>query len=161
MGGDNANVIPDEVLLRGTVRTLGGEARPRTKEHIRKVASGVAEMSGTQIEVSFDSGCEAVTNDPQLTDLVRRSAVDLLGRANVDEIPRPSMGAEDFANYLEWVPGSMFRLGATSDTLGGAPLHSSVFDIDEQAMLVGAKILARAVVLWWQPQSQPAEGNRA
>ena len=55
----------------------------------------------------------------------------------------------------------MFRLGATSDNLGGAPLHSSVFDIDEQAMLVGAKILARAVVLWWQPQSQPAEGNRA
>jgi amidohydrolase len=140
------------VFLRGTLRTLGGPVRARTKNHILQLARGLAEASGTKILVEFKPGPASVINDRELTDLLRQSAQDLLGPAQVEDIPRPSMGGEDFANYLEHVPGSMFRLGSRSAGIGGAMLHSPVFDIDERAMAVGAKILARAAILWSNPE---------
>ena len=61
-------------------------------------------------------------------------------------LPRPSMGSEDFAVYLEHVPGVMFRLGAAGDEGTWSGLHTPTFDIDERCLAVGAKILARSVV---------------
>jgi amidohydrolase len=151
-GGDTANVIPNEVQLRGTIRTLGGAVQEQTKDHIRQLARGLAEASRTQITVAFHPGPAAVCNDWQLTALTRRAASQLLCPEQVEEIDRPSMGGEDFAHYLEWVPGAMFRLGCRSPTTGDAPLHSPMFDIDERAMGIGAKILARTAVLWSDPQ---------
>jgi amidohydrolase len=151
-GGDNFNVIPNEVLMRGTIRTLGERVRQQAKDHICKLARGLAEASGARIHIEFVPGPPSVDNDLPLTALVRRVAGDLLGPGHVDEIPRPSMGGDDFAYYLQRVPGCMFRLGCVSPTAGGAPLHSPLFDIDETALTIGAKILARATVLWSQPR---------
>jgi len=150
-GGDNSNVIPEEVQLRGTVRTLGGAVRHRTKEHIRQLARGLAEASGTRIQVDFCDGPQSVHNDRRLTSLVRRTGRELLGADGVREIARPSMGGEDFALYLETVPGCMFRLGCAPSADGGPPLHSPLFDVDERAIAVGAKMLARAAVAWFDP----------
>jgi len=158
IGGDNANVIPEEVFLNGTLRTLGGALRERTKGHLRQLARGIAEASGTTIEVEFNKGPDSVNNDPRLTALFREAATALLGTGHVEEIPRPSMGGEDFAHYLEHVPGSMFRLGCVSESVGGAPLHSPLFDIDERALAIGAKILARTTVLWSNPDRQHWRG---
>lgn len=151
IGGENPNVIPEMIELRGTLRTLTNRVRERTQTHIRQLARGLAESSGTKIRVEFVEGTGSVDNDPELTALIRTAASDLLGVENVENIERPSMGAEDFANYLSHVPGTMFRLGVTSPEVGGAPLHSPLFDIDDRALAIGAKLLARAAVLWFDP----------
>lgn len=156
IAGDNPNVIPEHVTLRGTLRTLGGAARERTKEHIRQLARGLAEASGAKIAVEFLVGTAAVINDPVLTDLVREAAVGVLGAENVHQIAKPSMGGEDFSHYLDRVPGTMFRLGCAPSS-PAPPLHSPDFDLDEQAIAIGARILARTVVLWSNPARRVTE----
>jgi amidohydrolase len=155
-GGESPNVIPAHVLLRGTVRTLGGPVRERTKDHILQLARGLAEASGARIRVEFKPGPESVRNDPGLTVLVRQAASDMLGPEQVEEIPRPSMGGEDFAYYLHKAPGSMFRLGCCAHASGCAPLHSPLFDLDERSLAIGGKILARTAVLWSLPPEASA-----
>jgi amidohydrolase len=145
-GGVNANVIPETVTLGGTVRTLDPEVRRETFEHIERLSSGISETTGTEIQVSFGQGCGSIDNDVSLIDLFSRAAREVLGPDGVAVIPRASMGSEDFAFYLERVPGAMFRLGCKSQRAGGAALHSPFFDIDEEALRIGAKILARAAV---------------
>ncbi|MEZ5398203.1 MAG: amidohydrolase [Bryobacteraceae bacterium] len=153
-GGESPNVIPREVVLRGTIRTLGGPVRAQTKDHIRQLARGLAEASGTRIEVGFRPGPEAVVNEAGLTQLARRAAAGVVGSTGVQEIARPSMGGEDFANYLGAIPGCMVRLGTSSELAGGPPLHSPLFDIDERALGIGARILARMAVMWSRPEEQ-------
>ncbi|MCA8997596.1 MAG: amidohydrolase [Planctomycetaceae bacterium] len=150
-GGHNANVIPDRVLVRGTLRTLHEKVSKDTIAHIERLARGIAEASGTSIHVRSVSGPPSVQNDRQLTDLIQRVAVDLLGADRVRSIPKPSMGGEDFANYLKYVPGSMFRLGCAVDVSKAAPLHSPEFDLDEESLRIGAKILARGAIEWSNP----------
>lgn len=159
VGGHNPNVIPEEVALRGTLRTLGGPIRERTKDHMRQLARGIAETSGTQIRVDFDAGPPGVINDSELTDLLRQAAYDVIGSEQVVDIARPSMGSEDFASYLERVPGCMFRLGCSLLPEGGPTLHSPMFDIEEPAMKIGAKTLARALVSWCDPARQGKWGR--
>ena len=158
-GADNPNVIPDVLFLRGTLRTLSTDLQRRTMDHVRKLARGLAEASETRIDIDFKVGPPSVHNDPELTGLFRDCAVDLLGEEKVSGISRPSMGGEDFANYLGHVPGSLLRLGCARDDGRGPSLHASEFDIDEQAMRIGAKILARAVVKYWDPVSCRAQGG--
>jgi amidohydrolase len=155
VAGHNANVIPENAILRGTIRSLGREVRERTKSHIQQLARGIAEASGTKIEVRFEPGPQSVMNDERLTDLLRASAAEILGPRCVDLIQRPSMGGEDFAFYQDHVRGAMFRLGCSSPAVGAAPLHSACFDLDERALVIGARVLARAVVLCAEPDRQP------
>ncbi len=145
--GDNANVIPEHALLRGTLRTLSSTARERTKRHIQQLARGIAEASGTRIDLQIRTGCPSVQNDDRFTDTLREAAIGLLGEAALDVIPRPSMGGEDFAYYLQQAPGAMFRLGCASPEAGDAQLHSARFNLDDRSLVIGAKILARAAVL--------------
>jgi amidohydrolase len=69
------------------------------------------------------------------------------------------MGGEDFSHYLDRVPGAMFRLGCAPSPGPAAPLHSPNFDLDERAIALGARILARAVVLWSNPARHAATGS--
>lgn len=145
-GGQNANVIPEQVVLEGTVRTLDRAVREKTIAHILTLATGIERVTGTKVEVCFEGGTPSVYNDDGLTELVTEAATDLLGADNVAVLPRPSMGSEDFAVYLNEVPGVMFRLGAAGDDGTWTGLHTPTFDVDERCLAVGAKILARAVV---------------
>jgi amidohydrolase len=145
VGGENANVIPERVTLQGTVRTLDREVQHRTLDHIRHLALGVQEITGTRIEVTFTVSIPSVVNDAALTELLREQALDLLGAEGVKLIDAPSMGSEDFAVYGEHAPTTMFRLGAAASPPGPA-LHTPQFDIDERCLAVGAKLLARSVV---------------
>lgn len=152
VAGENPNVIPEHACLYGTLRTLSRSSRERTKDHIRRIAHALAEASGTHITVEFEEGPQSVDNDRPLTELLRDTAADVVGSENLEIVPQPSMGGEDFAFYLDHVPGAMFRLGCASPEAGSAPLHSPHFDIDERALVLGARILARAVVLWSNPK---------
>ncbi len=150
-GGDAPNAIPNLVVLRGTIRSFRESTRMKTMEHLRRLARGIEEASGTRIEVEFLEGPPAVYNDPELTQLVWDCAVNALGESNVENVANPSMGGEDFANYLGHVRGSLFRLGCATSP-HAPPLHSADFDIDEGALATGAKVLARAAVEWSRPE---------
>jgi amidohydrolase len=152
-GGQNANVIPEQVTLEGTVRTLNPRVRERTIANIRTIVDGIGRVTGTRLELSNMTGIPSVDNDTELTELVGRVARELLGPAQVAVMPRPSMGSEDFASYLEHVPGTMFRLGCAGENGPWPGLHTPTFDVDEKCIAIGAKILARSVVEWSKPNS--------
>lgn len=155
-GGENSNVIPERVDLGGTIRTLDARVRSQTIEHIRRLASGIESITGTQIEMTIAASIPSVQNDPAATQIVTEAAIRVAGPASVEAIPRPSMGSEDFACYLEHCPGAMFRLGVASDRGAITPLHTPRFDIDESAMLIGARILANAIVMACKPNDAGA-----
>jgi amidohydrolase len=152
-GGQNANVIPEQVEIGGTLRTLDALVRTQTIDQIRQVARGVAETTGTQIEVGFEGNIPAVNNNADATQLLELAARDIAG-VTVRHIPRPSMGSEDFACFLDNVPGAMFRLGVARDLTRVTSLHTPTFDIDEAALPLGVKVLARAVVLACNPNGK-------
>ena len=147
-GGQNANVIPEEVVLEGTVRTLDRDVREKTITHIRALVDGIERVTGTKLDVSFQAGIASVYNDQGLTELVRDVSSQVVGKENVVSMLRPSMGSEDFAAYLEHVPGTMFRLGAAGDGNSWPGLHTPLFDVDERCLTVGARILAHTVMEW-------------
>lgn len=150
-GGENPNVIPEHVELEGTLRTLDRAVRSRTIEQIEQVARGVEEITATRIVVEMRASVPSVSNDAEATRLLGEAAEGAPGVVVVRHIPRPSMGSEDFACYLEHVPGAMFRLGVASDLRAITPLHTPTFNIDDGALPVGTAVLARAVVLSCQP----------
>ncbi|MDA7977622.1 MAG: amidohydrolase [Pirellulales bacterium] len=151
-GGDNPNVIPEEVHLAGTLRTLDAEVRDRTFRHIERLARGLGETSEAQIDIRVEMSAPSVNNDAALLRYLSAAGDSVIGLEQIDTIPRPSMGSEDFAFYLEHAPGCMFRLGCASPEVGSAGLHSANFDIDERALAIGAKILAETVIRWSNPQ---------
>lgn len=145
-GGTNGNVIPDRVAMDGMIRTLGGDVRTQALSQVAHLAQAVGNMTGTRVHLQFGVQIPGVHNNPQLNKLVSNVAVDLLGVDRVQAIDRPSMGGEDFAFYLEHIPGLMFRLGSARDNSPSTGLHTPLFDIDERCLAVGAKILAAAII---------------
>ncbi|HEY8503429.1 MAG TPA: amidohydrolase [Gemmataceae bacterium] len=150
-GGENPNVIPESVTLGGTVRTLSRRSAAEVRAVLERIARGVREVTGAEVEVAVVPGPDAVVNDERVTAAVREAAAGVVGPACVLPIPRPSMGGEDFAAYLHHAPGCLLRLGVAGGGPTGHFLHSPRFDIDERALAVGAKILARAAVLLSRP----------
>ncbi len=147
VAGANRNVIPAHVELHGTLRTLDRTVREQTIARIHQLSRGIAETTGTQISVAIGGTVLSVQNNDACSDLLWKCGSEVLGEANLDKIPRPSMGAEDFSGYLEHVPGAMFRLGCSSPEVGNSALHTPTMGVDERALAIGAKILARAAVL--------------
>ncbi len=159
-GGTNPNVIPDRVELHGTMRTLDASVRSRTIEQIHQVIRGVEGITGTKIEFTLDGSIASVVNDAAATAIVWQAAEEVVGSKHVQLITRPSMGSEDFACYLEHVPGAMFRLGCATDLAAITPLHTPKFDIDESSLEIGVRVLARAVITASAPETNsgsPAE----
>jgi amidohydrolase len=154
-GGESANVIPEQVELGGTIRTLDTQVRTQTIEHIRRLARGVEEITGTEIDVAILGSAPSVQNDAAATRVIVEAATTVLGPDGVQEIARPSMGSEDFSYYLQQCPGAMFRLGTARDLDAITPLHTPRFDVDERALCLGARILAGAVVLACRPPGGP------
>ena len=159
-GANALNVIPEWIELGGTLRTLDRKVRERTLEHIQQLADGIGKMSDTQIEVSLELGSGSVHNDERLIEILRTVGGYILCNDGIENIERPSMGSEDFAFYLDHVPGAMFRIGCASVYVGDSPLHSPTFDVDNEALRIGARMLAHSVILWSDrsrfPTSSPA-----
>ena len=113
-------------------------------ERIVDVCSGVATMSGTTITPEFRHAIPSVVNDRRLTAALEQASVAVLGSDYVSPIEQPSLGGEDFAFYLQHVPGAMLRLGCASPGVAPQYLHSPRFDIDERCLPLGSRILLRA-----------------
>ncbi len=136
------NVIPNEMYLEGTFRTFDEEWRDQAHDRIRRIAEGVAQSMGGSCEVGIERGYPFLVNDPELTRESRAYAEEFLGKENVVELPL-RMTAEDFAYYSQEVPGCFYRLGVRNDAKGiNSGLHTSTFDIDEDALRTGMGLMA-------------------
>ncbi|CAI6083116.1 N-acetylcysteine deacetylase [Paenibacillus sp. JJ-100] len=129
------NVIPEEAILDGTVRTFDEKVRSRIRERFNQVVAGVAAAYGTTATVRWIQGPPAVVNDESLT-LDAEQVVRELGLNHVRPLPSPA--GEDFSFYQKEVPGLFLFLG----TSGPHEWHHPGFDVDEQALPIGAHLLA-------------------
>ena len=142
-GGSAANVIPAEVELNGTLRSFSEEVRETLRRRVGEVLEGGARAYGCRVELELMPGFPAVVNDAGATEKARQIAAEVVGADRVVE--HAAMAAsEDFAYFLEAVPGTFIFVGAGNDARGiTAPHHSADFDIDETALQHGTELLVR------------------
>ena len=145
-GGTSFNILPAEVELKGTVRTLSREARDRVQDLIKEISENICCAHRCRARIDYREGVPVLVNDGGIIELVRKSAVALFGEESIRELKDPIMGGEDFAFYLERIPGAMFWLGVRNAEVDAVhSWHSPYFDIDEEALPVGAAVLSEAV----------------
>jgi amidohydrolase len=145
-GGHAANVIPDKATLKGTIRALDATVLRKAGELIERLCRGSAEALGGVAHIAYDPQLPGVVNDPHVTAICLEAARAVVGADNVLVQGRPSMGAEDFADYLAQAPGCMIRLGVGRKGKKTTPLHTSIFDIEESALLVGARLMTQVLL---------------
>ncbi len=136
------NVIPETVELEGTVRTFDEAWRKQVHALIEEKVAATDRLYGTTTEYEIRKGYPVLVNDPALTGRLRKAAEEYLGRESVESLPL-RLTSEDFGWYAQQVPGCFYRLGTASAGSGyQAGLHSPRFDIDENALSVGAGLMA-------------------
>ena len=141
---DNAfNVIADSAIIGGTVRTFDPEIRDLMELEMKRVVDGTALANDCKINFVYERGYPALVNHKDETMFLKSVAEKIPGVENVVET-KPQMGGEDFAYYVEKVPGTFFFTGARPDN--PFPHHHPKFDFDENAMLIAAKVLGAAAL---------------
>lgn len=136
--GTAFNIIPEKARLGGTVRTLDEEVRKRMPERIEAVARGVARGMRADAHLDYTFSYPVTRNDAGAADHVLGVAGDLFGEGSVLELVNPSMGAEDFAYFLQKLPGAFVWLGVGEEVSG---LHTPQFAFDEKVLPRGAALL--------------------
>jgi amidohydrolase len=142
--GIAANAIPQRGSLRGTVRVLDRELWKDAEDLTRSLVERVAATTGAECDVDYVRGLPPVINDPRAVALMRAAALETVGHDRVVVTPQ-SMGGEDFGWFADVMPIALARLG----THGGGPpldLHRGTFDVDERAIGVGVRLLARTAL---------------
>ncbi len=146
LAGDAYNVIPARAVLRGTARSFGGRFYEQVPAMVERTARGIAEALGAGVELRYERLSRPVVNDERMTAVMRAAAEDVVGPENVRSGVR-TMGGEDFAFYLEAVPGCFAFVGsAPRDGRPAGPHHSPTFDIDEEALVIGVELLTRTAL---------------
>lgn len=131
------NVIPGEVKIEGTFRTMDEKWRKEAHRLIYEIAQNTAKASGGHCEINILKGYPFLVNDPKTTDFAKEKAIEFLGNKNVVEL-EPRMASEDFAWYSQQVPSCFYRLGTGNVKRGiTSNVHTPTFDIDEDALETG------------------------
>jgi amidohydrolase len=154
-GGHASNIIPDTVVMKGTIRSFDQAVSDHARQTIERLCAGTARAFRATISPVFDHLLRGVVNDPAVTAICLKAARGLLGPHRVQTDRRPSMGAEDFANYP--VPRCMMLLGVKSPRKKLTPLHTSTFNLDEKALLVGVRLFTRILLEWPLSMRDPAK----
>jgi amidohydrolase len=140
--GGATNVLPDRVYVEGTFRTMDETFREKAHQEIGLCAKQVALAYGTICDVQISKGYPCLVNDENLTIQIKSDLIQFLGEDNVVDLPI-RMTSEDFSFYTQQIPGCFYRLGTANHEKGiNAPVHTSNFDIDEQALETGAGLMA-------------------
>ncbi len=136
------NVIPNEVKLEGTFRTLDEQWRAEAHVKMKKMAEGIAESMGGSCEFEIRKGYPFLVNEEKLTEQAKAYAEDYLGKENVLELDI-WMAAEDFAYYSQVADACFYRLGTRNEAKGiTSSVHTPKFDIDEQAFAISTGLMA-------------------
>ena len=143
--GDVFNVIPHSAYMEGAVRTLNNELRQELPHKIEKIIRGITEPYGATYELDYYLGYPVTVNDPGVTETVRKAAVSVLGADKVRVAARASMGGEDYAYFLNKVPGTYIRIGTRNPEKGICQeMHHPRFDIDEAVLELTPVVYAQA-----------------
>lgn len=139
--GTAFNIIPDRVEMRGTIRAFSGEIRERTLRRVEEIVAGVAGAVRCGAKVANRFGCPPAVNDAAVASVVREVATGVVtGDRVVDQ--KPTTGGDDMAYFLQRAPGCYFAVGSHNRDRGlDAPHHNPRFDFDEEALVIGAKVL--------------------
>ncbi len=148
-GGTADNVIPAQVEMTGTIRTIQTETRERMVRRIVEVVQSVAKTFGGSAQIDIEKGYPSLHNTEHLVNLVAKVGAEVVGKENVLELQEPSMGGEDFAYYLQKYSGAMFRLGVGPNP----PLHSDYFNFNDEALAIGISMMAGVAVRFLQENS--------
>lgn len=136
--GSAANVIAEDAVLEGTIRTTLPEVRDYLFKGIERMAKAMGECHNASIDVEFSGGYPPVVNTSREAEIACRAAEEVIGKSGLVGLEYPSMGSEDFSFYLQELPGCYVRFGARIQEEEYIPLHSPHFDINEEVLKVGA-----------------------
>jgi len=142
LAGSAPNIIPDRAMLAGTIRAVDAPSRKLMTDELHRIASAIGEAHGVSARVSIPEGTPPVVNSANAAAWGREAVSRVLGDGALVPLGFVNMAAEDFAYYLEHMPGAFLRIGAREP--GGAviPAHSPKFYAAEESIFVGASVLA-------------------
>jgi amidohydrolase len=141
-GGDAYNVICKNVTLLGTVRSFNKEVRKLIKASLIKKIKALEIAYGVKSKVDYIPIGDALINTPNITEACIKTAKEFYGRQNVEILQKPSMGGEDFSEYLNDIPGNFIYIGTSKGKHTSYPWHHSNFNVDETALPKASKYIA-------------------
>jgi len=141
-GGDTWNVIPETVVLRGTTRSFSPSVQDQLEPAIRRIAEGICRACGAQMALRYERRYPPTLNAPAETEIAAQAAGSIVGESNVKRDFLPSMGAEDFAFFLEKKPGAYIWVGNGTAETGGM-LHNPNYDFNDAVLPLGASYWVR------------------
>ena len=146
-GGSQYNVIPNEVVIEGTIRTLEEEVRQFAAKRIGEIAQATAAVFGGNVDYEMIWGAPPVINDDKMAALAAKAAKTVAGEDHViTEVKAPNMGGEDFAYYLEKLPGAFMFLSSSNPAKGtDVSHHNPKFDVDEDVLWEGSAVFVAIV----------------
>ncbi len=150
-GGSAYNVIAEEAILEGTIRATHPEIRAQIIDGLERMVRAMDGLYNAKTTIHFRDGLPPVINHPVAASLARKAAKLIVGQEGVVKQLHPSLGGEDFAYFLQKVPGCLVRFGAGHPELPNTPAHSPYFDFDEGVLPIGAAYLAQVA---WQALQQ-------
>lgn len=140
-GGSAKNIIAEKVTLSGTIRCQSEKSRKYVLESVEKVLKGICLYSGASYKLDILHGLPVLISDDSVMDIVKGIAINVVGKNNVTETKKSSMGAEDFAYFAQKIPSAFVWIGARNEKKGFVNLmHNPKFDFDEDALLIGVKM---------------------
>ena len=139
--GDTWNVIPQQAVIRGTVRTFDAQVQDMTENRIKQIATGIASTFEAKAEVDYQRRYPATINHAKQAEIAIKAAKNVVGETNVIIDPTPSMGAEDFAFMLKKIPGAYVWLGAGQ----GANLHNPAYNFNDEVLTTGVEYFIEIV----------------
>jgi amidohydrolase len=140
--GSASNIIPDRAIMTGTVRAVEPVSRTMMLDAVKRIAESTAAAFGAEANVVLDRGTPPIVNLAEPTRWARDAAVSVVGERNVVPLGFLNMAAEDFAHYLECMPGCFLRIGAREHGGSMIPAHAATFRVAPEALFVGAAVLA-------------------
>ncbi len=143
-GGVRENIVPDSVVMIGTIRTYDEGVRAEIFKRIKRTADGIAQAAGATADVEIGAGYPVTVNDPALTARMIPTLERAAGVAKVSE-SKPSTAAEDFSKFAQKAPGLFVSLGVTPPSIDwhtAAPNHSPLFVADEAALPIGVRVMS-------------------
>ena len=148
-GGVRSNIIPEEVNMEGTIRTLDLGMQKRLFERFRSIVENTAKANGAEAILTINEGYPITYNDPDLVDLMDDTFMQVAGADKVDNSIHAVTGAEDFSFFQEKVPGLYFFIGGMPRGMNeadAAPHHTPDFFVDDEGLLTGIRLMSRMVV---------------
>ena len=153
-GGTRANILAEEAVMEGTVRTVNDINRDRIEQSIKNVVKGTATSFGADYTVDYNRGAPSLYNHPELAKTMSPTLLRVVGQPNI-EIIKPQMVAEDFSYFCQKVPGFYFMLGVQDpQDNNSAPLHNPSFNPDERSIPLGIKIMSHLLLDFLDHQQQ-------